>query len=535
MGLIWLCLIMFILSNAIKVLFKIDKKYMVILSMALIGIPLYIFGFVGLLKYGLYFIYLLSFISCIYLIFCLIKKRIKFSDLFSPTIIYFILFSIITFFLVKGCKFTEWDEFSHWGTNLKFMFYNNQLWGSKLWEGVHEGYPPLAGIIEYFVLKLFGTYNESFAFFALDMFMLAIISPMLKASYKIHNIIKNILFILTLYMVIKIFGFGINSIYIDLPLAILFASSFYIAINIKDKEDKIVLGIVLFMLPILKDTGVIMGGIVLLYLFTNQIINSVKDKKFDYKKYLPILYYFLIICAAYLSWKVFCKINGTGIDFRHDSNAIATFNIIEYIKSLLLVTTGKNQDIALSFYDFLNNGGVISRYPFQTIIQLIVAINIFALLMKHFNIIKGETTKSLLISLDVGIVLYILFMLMVYLFVMLEPEGRSLASFPRYINTYFIAWVIILISLCIKYKKKILPIFVCFIVCLYGTNIMIFAKPFNKNVDIVPKDDYKMFNSIKDYLNNDDKLFIVLQNNDGGLFHPLRYLLSPIKIRNLHS
>ena len=525
----------FIISNSLKNMFKIKEKYTIIFSTSIIFVFLYLCGLLNVLKVGIYIIYLFTTIGFIYLLYLLIKKKIKIKELLSPIFIYYVLIALVLYIITINANFTQWDEFSHWGSNLKFMFYNDNLWANKLWEGVHECYPPLAGIVEYLGLKLNNGYSEAMSFFAIDLFMLSLITPMLKNSFKLKNIIKNILFILCIYMVILIFGYGLNSLYIDLPLGILFASGLYIAIKNKDNNKSILLGLILFMLPIMKDSGLIFAGIILLYLFIDSIYKCVKEKKFDIKYFIPIIIYFLVVCLSYLSWKLYCNFNNTSIDFRHDSNAIESLNIIEYFKSLFLMVEGKNYDITLSFYNFLNNNGVISRYPFSTIIQTIVVLNIFAILMNKFNILKKEKINKLIATIDIGFIVYILFLLCVYLYALLEPEGRGLVCFSRYIGTFFIGVVIILISLCIKYKKSFIPIILSFLICLYGTNIASFFVPVPKNYDAIPSEVHEMYNNISPYLKFEDKIFIILQNDGGYNFHTLRYLLAPIQTNLLYE
>ena len=52
-----------------------------------------------------------------------------------------------------------------------------------------------------------------------------------------------------------------------------------------------------------------------------------------------------------------------------------------------------------------------------------------------------------MLSYSVGFIIYALFMLCIYLFALPEHEGRRLASYSRYMSTYFIAGFIFYTSL----------------------------------------------------------------------------------------
>ena len=105
------------------------------------------------MRFAVVIIYIISVISFIYIIYCLIKKKIKLSQIFTPGILFYILTIFIMTFIVLDTNYYEWDEFSHWGANLKAMVQHNLFWSNNIYDGVHVVYPPLAGLVEYFFAK----------------------------------------------------------------------------------------------------------------------------------------------------------------------------------------------------------------------------------------------------------------------------------------------------------------------------------------------------------------------------------------------
>lgn len=335
-------------------------------------------------------------------------------------------------------------------------------------------------------------------------------------------------------MLVYFFNFKLTTLYIDLPLGILFFIGFYISTIKETNNEKILLSIIFVSLPLFKDSGLIFSAIIFCQLIIkNLIIPFFKHKKIDKKRLINYLFYLLLIFGSYFSWKIYCKLNGTGIDFMHDSNAIMELNLIEYIKAVFLRGSGKPYDIAMSFYTFLNTSNIVSRFPFSTIIGIIIVFDIILLILYSINKKEKNRFISIFASLNLGAVLYLLFLLMIFIYAFLEPEGRALASFPRYISTFLIAWAILLITLAIKNKKWI-PTIVSILICLSVSDIVTLIKPANRNVSAIPTEVQEMAEYINSNV-NDSKIFIVLQQDDGYKFHTLRYLISPNQTNLLYE
>ena len=242
----------------------------VFLSSALL---LYIAGLFNLMKYAVYAIYVLSIISFIYIIYCVIKKKIKIREIFTPGIIIYIFVVMIMAFMVKDTYYYVWDEFSHWGSNLKAMVQYDLFWSNKIYDGVHVVYTPIAGIVEYFFCKINGGFAEDVSYMAINTFIITLLLPIIKCQkHNVKNYIKLILFWLLIYCSVKLLNFQISSIYIDLLLGILFTLGIILAFRVDGKEDKINLILTLIMMPLLKDSGLLLLGIILMELFFSKIV-----------------------------------------------------------------------------------------------------------------------------------------------------------------------------------------------------------------------------------------------------------------------
>ena len=539
-------LIFISMATCITQKFKFKQESSVTIVFLSSALLLYIAGLFNLMKYAVYAIYILSILSLVYIIYCIIKKKIKIREIFTPGIIIYIFVVIIMAFMVKDTYYYVWDEFSHWGSNLKAMVQYDLFWSNKIYDGVHVVYTPIAGIVEYFFCKINGGFAEDVSYMAINTFIITLLLPIIKGQkHNVKNYIKLILFWLLIYCSVKLFNFQISSIYIDLLLGILFTLGIILAFRVDGKEDKINLILTLILMPLLKDSGLLLLGIILMELFFSKIVLKIIEERKITKQHLKvfgiIVLMLIIPLVFYGTWKIYCGVNGKVLDDRHDKNAISEINIVEYIKGILLLNTDnpKYKDISNSFYDALNGlevaGGTDSR---ATAVKLVVLLDIFGIILYLMN--KDEKDKkkieTVIISLNIGFVLYCLLLLATFMFAFTETEGRALASYSRYMSTYFIAWVIITVGLALnsKIKNTILPIIIAILLCLYPINIAnLMDTTSRKNLSGIDDEIRTEANIIQENVNLSDKVYIIYQNIGGGYeYHKLRYSISPI-ITNL--
>lgn len=518
----------------------------VFLSSALL---LYIAGLFNLMKFAVYLIYLFAIISFVYIIYCIIKKKIKIREIFTPGIIMYIFVIMIMAFIVKDTYYYEWDEFSHWGANLKAMVEYDVFWSNKIYDGVHVVYTPIAGIIEYFFCKINGGFAEDVSYMAINTFIITLLLPIIKGQkHNLKSYIKLILFWFMFYCSIKLCNFQLTSIYIDMLLGILFALGMVLAYRLDGKEDKINLILTLIMMPLLKDTGLLLLGIILMQLFFNKVILKIieerKITKQHFKIFGIIVLMLIIPLVFYGTWKIYCGVNGKVLDDRHDKNAISEIDIKEYIKGILLIDTdnSKYKDISNSFYDALNTTPVVGGLESTvTAVKLVAVLDITGIIIYLVNKDKQDKKKiaTILLALNIGFGLYCLLLLATFMFAFTETEGRALASYSRYMSTYFIAWIIITVGLALnsKIKNVILSLTIAIMLCLYPTSVIsIVDITSRKNLLGIDDEIRTEANIIKENVELNDKVYIIYQNIGGGYeYHKLRYSISPIVTNLLYE
>lgn len=547
LAMLFMFILVFSIASAVTIRFHWKQENSIVITFLGIGVLLYIFGLMNIMPMAIYVTIALAIASFIYDITSLWKKRVKMQEIFTVGTLFYMGLLMISSILLKNTYYTDWDEFSHWGPNLKAMVTYDTFWANSVYDGIHVVYQPLAGIIEYLFCWLNGGFAEDVSYMAMVSFIITLLLPCYcHLSYKNKDFVKGLFLSFIFYSLIYIFGFRLSSIYIDLLLAVLFAISMLYSFWQEGKEDLLVTFFLLISMVLLKDTGLLFAGIVLLQLFIQNIVMPVikqkKIKRENVKKFIVLCMVLVILLVSYSTWKFYCKANGKVLDDRHDKNAISQIDIKEYVKGVLQVgdREEKIDSIAKSFYEALNSTELVNIPFAKTAIGLLVLCNVIAILL--YITAKEKKIKhkivGITIAMDIGFVLYCLLLMATYMFAFTETEGRSLASFSRYMNTYFLAWMVMTVAMLRETKKErnlVILVIVSFL-CLASSNILTIIHPVEKGVSGVPEEIKEKAEIITENVNLEDKVFLVYQNiGDSGVFHILRYSISPIVTNLLYE
>lgn len=541
-----------IIASCITIKFKLKQENSILITFLSSVLLIYFLGLFDKMLISLYFLGVLDLLGVIYIIYSIIKKNVKLKEIFTLGTIIYIFVSVMLGILLKNTFFTDWDEFSHWGPNLKAMVANDLFWSNNKWDGIHVAYQPLAGLIEWWFCKLNGGFSESVAYLAMDIGIITLILPIFKnLKFKLQDIIKSILFLVCFLCFIYIFSFTLTSIYIDLILGVMFASGMYVAMIANSKEDNILIALILISMAELKTTGLLLAGIILIVLFLRKVLlPAIKEKKLgkiQWKNILILILMLVSILVAYKSWDMYCKSNNRVLDRRHDNNFISEINIKEFVKAVIQYhcTDEKLNSISRSFYNALNEKEIVHRLPCRTIVQILVVLD-FVMIYAFVKERDKERRWQILIqgiSFNVGFVLYCLLLMGTYMFAFTEVEGRGLFSLDRYMSTYFIAWIINIIAMFMSKKSyyeiedsrnitrnpSISALVIILLVGIYGSNIQNLVKPIEKNNSTIPAYIQEKANIVNSTLNSNDKVYVIFQD-PGVTVDPFvfRYCISPI-------
>lgn len=528
------------ISSCLTIKFKLKNEKSILITFLGINLLIYILGLLNIMVFGLYISYILSFLSIVYIIYSIIKKKIDYKKILTLGTILYIVCSLTLAIVLKNTHFSAWDEFSHWGPNLKAMVNNDLFWSNSKWDGIHVVYQPLAGIMEYIFCKLNSGFSEDIAYFGMNISILTFIIPFIaNKKINIKNIVISLLFILSVYCLIFAFNFSLTSIYIDLLLGICFSTGIYFSLNNKRNDDKIIVLLMAIALVMLKTTGILFSLIILLIIFCkNVLLPCIKEKRINKKSFtnvLKILMIVIVMLGFYKSWDLYCKSNNRFLDKRHDNNFISQINIKQFVSAILQrdSTEEKYLSIAKSFYSALNNENVVKLMGQFSIIQLFIIFNIILIMNSKFSKEEDkEKEKSIILAIafSTGFLMYCLMLMITFMFAFTETEGRGLFSLDRYMSTFFIAFAINIVILFMNKKKKEYSIMIIILlICIYTSNIQTLLKPINKGKSNVPEYLQTKADIVTSNLNRSDKVYVIFQD-PGYSVDPFvfRYCISPI-------
>lgn len=543
MGYVIILIILLNMSIAFSIYF--DKRIEETLFLSILGIVLIIFlsGFVFNLLVGVYIIILLSSLLFIYNFICIYKKKkiIK-ENIFTPSFFFFIVFSIFLILLNFGRLFIVWDEFSHWALVVKNMFYLNTFGLGSDSTVLAKSYLSGTSLFQYFCVKLNGTYNESILYFAQNLMFFSLILPIFKNFKKLNNIMLWLSMAIVVLLPTLFYPYFYNSIYVDGMLGIAFAYSIYSYYlnyeNGLDKFNKINLSASILMLIFIKDFGLILSLItIFIILIDNIFIRNKFSVKILLKNSKDIILIYLPAIIIKILWTIELKKNVENVT---SSNSLLS-SIINLFKEGLVgyKTTVYYEFKNALFFRSLSSSSMLN-------ISFVVGICIFILLycLLTYNIKKSKLKTSYIFS-EFTIILgglgYALLILIAYLILFSEYEALRLASYERYISTYTLGMLLIIVALIINKYSNILRknnifciISIISLICIINysalLNMVKYARDsINNTKDI--RNQYKKFKSITDkYVKKGDLLYFISTNDDGIDFYIARYELTPNKM-----
>ena len=147
-------------------------------TMILIVLLLLLFGYINILPIGAIIISIIGLGSFIYY-----SNEINFKLFFSKEISFFSILFFVLFVSNYFVNFNVWDEYSYWSVASKNYYLSNSINFSKINILPHgDGiiYPPNPTILQYFFLKILGSYRQGFELLTLQVFGFTILFPLFQ-------------------------------------------------------------------------------------------------------------------------------------------------------------------------------------------------------------------------------------------------------------------------------------------------------------------------------------------------------------------
>lgn len=533
-----------VLAGGLAVLFRVNIEKT--LCMAIFGtiVVLYLCGLLtGNLMVGVYACWIAGMAAFIFLIIMLVKKRAARTHICDVGLLLFVLFLLWSVVFQAGRCFSVTDEFSHWGLVVKNMYLLDVFGNDSRTNVMFVGYPPGTALWQYFACKVVGKMDETIIYIATNLLLFSCSVGMLDGMKKgtIQQKAVSIIFLAVLPVLLSATHFV--SIMVDTILGVVFA---YVLILGFGRERSLVtrinLCLALTVLSLTKASGVSLTVMaILIILFADGFTGEISRKLWlEYASY--------VVCGVFLgkySWSIYLQLSHTRTAW--DTTEVTVEHLLDFVQG----------NSAPYRYQTMNNFiGALWREPISKLTRLsfVGLVVVFAvlgfILYKKLTPEKKKRWMVFCIGLLLGLVIYTVGLLILYLFTYSEAEALGLASFSRYMHTYFIAMFVVAgyVFLCDDMEWSFSPkvwraLFPVSLVCLLGLGmsyryIEITTTAVAGNVKSTAEE-RKRYEWMEAYVDNFDIDLdrIGILYADGEKYSSLRvnYMLAPVKCKEIEQ
>jgi hypothetical protein len=431
-----------LLAAAFSLSYLIRSSLLISLPTAVFGITavLYIFGIFNLLLVGFWMVLAAIAAATIVGIALLVKDKELLSHLksqLSPGLAIFISLALFGFFLTRGMQLSSWDEFSHWGTIVKATFLFDAVGPYNPVDLVFRSYPPSLSLFEYFVTKLGGAWLEGNIFWAYQLIIWSLFTPFLaQLSWRRWG---QLFAVVPLVFVAPLAFFNsLNVTLIDPLLGMLFGYALAIAYvgNILQWRLALHVGLAVFMLTLAKDAGTFMAAlVVVLYIVRLLAAKKTSPEEWSWKRFailgsIPTL----SLVSSNQSWSALVKARVEAPAFSGPIDIGAFLGAFRGEGPAYWQEVLSTFGFGVSNYP-INNDGALAIPQLQLIVLFAILLGILEWLVSRR--MGRRFGFASIAAVTVGAVAYTYGLLVLYLFRFGEYEALRLASYERYLGTFW--------------------------------------------------------------------------------------------------
>ncbi len=468
---------------------------------------------------------IINLVSIGLLVYLLVRRKIylmakpKFAQLNIVLFLTFIIVNLIFFNSIdKEFKFLAWDEYAGWALGSKYL---NQFGESYLnSEIIVLNYPPGQSLFHYFITNIFG-WSEKMVLYSQILLILIIIYAILELIKIDRKVVQPIVF-LNIVLLPYLFNFGYHTIVADLLLGMFLTFGVAYAI-FSDRIDLRVLFFYFVVIVIIKPYGIIFALIVVLFISLRNDLHKTK-----------LIAMIVNILFPYLLWNYSLE----GIRNRMvQSTFTFDFAVQEKLISTLGATVKKIiSPVESDAYNIWFEGIRLSPL---ILIMIMSACSVIAE-TQYFKILSHLRVKIAYLFF-LSLMIYLAFLTLSYVYFFSDYESRTTASFIRYLSSFLIAWLIVLVLIIQKLtvtKKNIINVVLNISILIVLINLINVKKDMfhiNRYSEALvgrqlAEDVINL--KIKPNVKFGDSIYYIDQNTDGYSTFRFRYLILPNRVNS---
>ena len=449
-----------LLAFVLKSKLNLDAAFTPIVSIEIISILLVVFGIMNVLKISAVVLIIATFA---FGVFCIVKNWKSFLKFISsPAVIAFILGSVVlwTAYEIHDVFYWFYDEFTHWGPFFKGLFTNDCLHIYANHDMFHPTYPQAGQVFYYYLSQLSKTFQEPQTFVANGIIITAGVTAMLYGeTWK--KPLKSILGILCVPLFLALFPYcdAYITVYYDALLGTVFGATLIAAVtaDITSKKDVAVVSIGCMMLTQIKANGFLFALVCIAILFFVSFFSRSDEKPRPLVKCL-LSVGGVAATSAFMSglWKIALLLTGNNID-QFSANYYDGF-----IPEIFAAIAGQNERVALCWKAFTTNfvHMPIVYNGYGTVLALFVLFSLFAVVFGIWLWRKKKLRgiSLALMSMPLFFLCYLFTIFYTYVCYMNYGEAILNASYQRYVSSFIIGWVMLIVAVFLTFGDEFLLI-----------------------------------------------------------------------------
>lgn len=432
-------------------------------NLAIIILTLYIFGIFNILKYGVWFLVVINILLGIYAIAKLLKNKQKLKEIFlTPGFAFFSIAFLILLLTTYTKNLVDYDHYLYRSLNTKTMYYTDCI--NK---GFLALYPPSINLLQYFFMKIIGTYIQGVEAFAVQLLGFSTLIPLFdrKNNSKFMNMIITIVVICMPAILANLIFY--ESAYPDALMGLIIGYGMYLLCYEPNNRFKIFsVSLMLSVATITKPAGIIIVGIIIFMYLLIELLNNKCNKKDNLKRFLKskefknIIVLIIIVLFIFTTWKIFTKINNKYNDSIRGENSsrVEGSPILYTLKSIATTVFGyyekdhtssdSNYNLITKLYSFY---ATISPVRL-TLYGVIAVIMLIAIIVYKYVIKKENQPKFInqIVALFIGLVMYILFLQLSYILKFSTEEMLGHNGLNRYLPTFLLGMIYFIVAVTIE-------------------------------------------------------------------------------------
>ncbi len=355
-----------------------------------------------------------------------------------PEVVVFAGACVLAWWYLRDTSFASWDDFSHWGLTSIELLRTHRLPGPASVVMLKD-YPPAESLFHYFDLRL-SDIRDGAVISANALLLLLPIAGLAAGLrwFSLTSIASGIVVVLVTLALLEDAGVGYQTAMIDSVLGSLFATILISYFVLREANRSIVwLVPALFVFPLFKDSGVILGELAVLIIAADLAAGAILVGNVPRR---TVLHLGLLVAAPVLGrefWQLYLNAHGYAHTFH-----VQRVTLTGVRQTLLGVADAHSNEVRDRFLDALASKK-IGRWatPLQWI-ELIGASMAMCIAVGVRNMSRGRLV-AIVIAMGAALAIYLVSLLIMYLMLFSPGESSSLASFERYCGTILLGLLLL--------------------------------------------------------------------------------------------